>query len=153
MEVTKAPARRKRDHEKLFIVDTDVHHGSESWSDLYPYLSQVYAERLRDHGGSGPSSQYWHNGGDRGRRADFLDRDDPLESTRRQLLDDCEIDIAILTGSTANGACRMPDVDLGSAICCAFNDYTLEHWVASDARFRVAMAVNTQDPFRYGKRD
>ncbi|MCY4144738.1 MAG: amidohydrolase family protein [Gammaproteobacteria bacterium] len=151
MEVTKAPAGRKRDHEKLFIVDTDVHHGSESWSDLYPYLSQVYAERLRDHGGSGPSSQYWHNGGDRGRRADFLDRDDPLESTRRQLLDDCEIDIAILTGSTANGACRMPDVDLGSAICCAFNDYTLEHWVASDARFRVAMAVNTQDPFGMAK--
>lgn len=151
MEATKAPAKRKRDQEKLFIVDTDVHHGFESWSDLYPYLSQVYAERLREHGGGGPTSQYWHNGGMRGRRADFLDADNLLESTRRQLLDDCEIDIAILTGSSAYGACGIPDADFGSAICRAFNDYTLEHWVARDERFRAAMAINTQDPLGMAK--
>ena len=151
MELIEAPVRRKREREKLFTVDTDVHHGFKTWSDLYPYLPQVYAERLRDHGGSGPSSQYWHNGGMRGTRADFLDMSDTLESTRRQLLDDCEIDIAILTGSSAYGASGMPDADFGSAICRAFNDYTLEHWVASDERFRVAMAVNTQDPHGMAK--
>ena len=78
MEVTEAPARRKREREKLFIVDTDVHHGVKGWSDLAPYLPRVYAERLRDHGGAGPSSQYWHNGGNRGTRADFMDLDDPI---------------------------------------------------------------------------
>ena len=132
--------------ERLFVVDTDVHHGVTGWQDLYPYMPTVVAERLRDHGGGGPSSQFWHNGGIRGTRADFLDMDDALTSTRRQLLDDCGIDIAILTGSTAYGASSMPDADLGSAICTAFNDYTLDTWVASDSRFRFAMAINTQDP-------
>ena len=151
MEVSPAPVRPKRDREKLYIVDTDVHHGISGPSDLFPYLPKFYAERLREHGGSGPSSQYWHNGGSRGTRADFMDLDDRILSTRRQLLDDCEIDIAILTGLCAYGVCGMPDADFGSAICRAFNDYTLEHWVASDERFRMAMAVNTQDPLGMAK--
>lgn len=151
MQAENTLPRRKEKKQELLIVDTDVHHGVSGWADLYPYLPQVYAERLRDHGGSGPSSQYWHNGGIRGTRADLLDLDDTLESTRRQLLDDCEIDIAILTGSSAYGACTMPDVDLGSAICCAFNDYSLEHWIASDERLRLAMAVNSQDPISMAK--
>lgn len=128
------------------IVDTDVHHGINDWSDLYPYLPEVYTERLRDHGGAGPSSQFWHNGGIRGTRADFLDMHDPITSTRQQLLDECGIDIAILTGSSAYGASRMPDADFGSAISRAFNDYTLEHWLPADDRFRYAMAINTQNP-------
>ena len=30
MELIDAPVRRKREREKLFIVDTDVHHGFKS---------------------------------------------------------------------------------------------------------------------------
>ena len=151
MQLEKTLSRRQQKAQDLYIVDTDVHHKIQSWSELYPYLPQVYAERLRDHGGGGPSSQYWHNGGVRGTRADFLDTDSPVESTRRQLLDDCEIDIAILTGSSVYGASGLPDAEFGSAICRAFNDFTLDTWVASDDRFRVAMAVNTQDPLGMAK--
>lgn len=129
------------------IVDTDVHHGIQDRSDLYPYLSRVYMERMRDHGATGgPSSPYWHNGGLRGTRADFENMADPIGSTRTQLLDACGVDIAILTGASVYYASRLPDIDFGAAICRAFNDYTLDHWIAADSRFRAAIAINPQNP-------
>jgi uncharacterized protein len=143
------PARRLR------TVDTDVHHGYRKVADLHPYLSRLHRERLDNFGLLGGTGLYLENGGDRGRRADTLDPNDPEDSgtsaldaqrVRQQLLDDAEVDAAILTGGQMYSAGAMTDLDYASALCRAFNDYSLEHWIATDDRFKLAIAICTQDP-------
>lgn len=137
------------------IIDTDVHHGYREKSDLYPYLPQIYRERLADYGFGGGGGGYANNGGLRGRRADAYDPNDPgddgttaldVDKVRTQLLDGAGVDLAILTGAQLYSASAMPDVDYASALCRAFNDFTIEHWLAADDRFRFALAVCAQDP-------
>jgi len=146
------PDRARR---RLSVIDTDVHHGYRDKSDLYPYLPQVYRERLADFGYGGGGGGYANNGGLRGRRADAYDPDDPgddgtralnVDKVRSQLLDEARIDLAILTGGQLYVASALNDIDYASALCRAFNDFTIEHWLTADHRFRVAIAICTQDP-------
>jgi predicted TIM-barrel fold metal-dependent hydrolase len=138
------------------VVDTDVHHSFADKSELYPYLSEIYRDRFADYG-LGVGSSTAHNGGFRGRRADTIDveKTQPdnigtsainVEDTRTQLLDAAGIDIAILTGGGVGSASAMMDIDYATAICRAFNDYTIDHWLAADSRFRFTIAINHQDP-------
>lgn len=137
---------------RTVIVDTDIHHAVSSDSDLFPYLSSVYRERLKNFGGTGASFHWFNNGGVQGHRSDL-----PEEALRgaavcdvrvliRDHLDRCDIDYGLLTGLSVYGASVWPDVDYGSALCAAFNDYTIEHWLPNDARLRFAIAVCSQDP-------
>ena len=141
---------------KFPIIDTDVHHKNARKSDLFPYMTKFYAERFSDYG-FGVQSSSANNGGSRGRRIDLVDEKNPppesvgpaaydVEDTRRRLLDAFGIDIAILNGGAGNLASAMMDADYANAICRAFNDYTLDHWVAKDSRFRMALQINAQDP-------
>lgn len=156
--VADSPAEsRHRKRSSLTIVDTDVHHGYADKSDLYPYLSRVYRERMEDYGFGAPGSSYHNNGGLRGYRVDALKSSETppggggvsatdVELLQTQLLDACGIDLAILTGGQIYSASAMVDIEYANAVCRAYNDYTLEHWVAKDRRLRYAIAVNTQDP-------
>jgi predicted TIM-barrel fold metal-dependent hydrolase len=139
----------------LRIIDTDIHHDYHDKVDLYPYLSQTYRERLRDYGFGGDGGLYANNGGVLGRRGDTLDPDDPEDKTTaaknvgnaiKILLDGAGVDRGILTGSSINGASSMTDLDYASALCRAFNDYSIDHWLQADLRFRLAIAVCAQDP-------
>jgi predicted TIM-barrel fold metal-dependent hydrolase len=139
----------------LGYVDTDVHHGCRDKSDLLPYMPKHYRERLEDYGLGGGGGSYMNNGGIRGYRADAVADGIPnvpgvaagnVEFTRTQLLDACGIDVALLTGGPVNGAGALPDVDYAAALCRAFNDFTIEHWLQSDSRFRFAMNIGSQDP-------
>jgi predicted TIM-barrel fold metal-dependent hydrolase len=158
---TAAPRRRPRRPSPptgIRVVDTDVHHGLRDKSDLYPYLSKVYAERLAEYGGVSAVIGTGHglyNGGAFGRRVDLVDPQDPgdrgtaamnRDTLRRNLLDEGGVDVAILTGAQLYGASNMTDQDYAGALCRAFNDYTLEHWVGADPRFRSALMVCAQDP-------
>ena len=60
-------------------------------------------------------------------------------------LDTYHVDIAVLTGGPYAAAVH-PDVDYAAAFCRAFNDWTLEHWVARDPRFRASIHVAPTDP-------
>ena len=40
----------------------------------------------------------------------------------------------------------MADPDLGAALCRAFNDYTIEHWLERDERVVQAILVAPTDP-------
>jgi predicted TIM-barrel fold metal-dependent hydrolase len=140
---------------RLPIVDTDVHHSYRDKKDLYPYLPPVYQERLADYG-IGGGGYYVQNGGAKGRRADALYDDDPQDNTtvainvgkvREHLLDACGISTAILTGGAGSyPASSLTDIDYASAFCRAFNDYTIDHWLTADDRFRFALAICSQDP-------
>jgi predicted TIM-barrel fold metal-dependent hydrolase len=138
------------------IVDTDVHHSFFDKSDLYPYLSDIYRDRWADYG-TGVGTSTAHNGGFRGRRADTIDveQEQPanigtsaidVQDTIDRLLDGAGVDVAILTGGPMGGASAMMDIDYASALCTAFNDYSIDTWVAADPRFRLTLAINHQDP-------
>lgn len=137
------------------IVDTDVHHAYRSKTEIYPYLSKTYKERAEEYGFGGGGG-YQYNGGFRGHRVDLIDPANPpadsgaaasdVGQTQVELLGRAGVDIAILTGGPVYSATGLADVDYGSAICRAFNDFTIEHWLSKDSRFRYAMAINPQDP-------
>jgi predicted TIM-barrel fold metal-dependent hydrolase len=150
-------ASRRQQREKQFIIDTDVHHGMPGNDALYPYLSQTYRERLRDYGIGGGGISYANNGGLKGYRADALKTGETppggggvcavdVEFLQQQLLDEGGIDIAILTGGQMYGASGVLDLDYGSALARAYNDYTIEHWLEKDDRFRYALNISSQDP-------
>ena len=136
------------------IVDCDVHHSFESPEQLLPYLSKFYQEHLYDQGvhfaGGGypntPLRKTRNDLKDPGlKRRDF---NFTLEFTQRELLDPWNIDVALLTGSPSDiyGAAGLPDPDYGAALCRAFNDYTIEHWLERDERVVHAILVAPTDP-------
>ena len=148
--------QQRRSPAGIAVIDTDTHHGYRKVTDLNPYLSTYYQARLADYGTGGGGISYANNGGVKGFRADALEDGkapagggvnavDP-DRVRRQLLDACGIEFGILTGGPMYGVASGTDLDYANALCRAFNDYTLEHWLPADPRFRYAMAVNAQDP-------
>lgn len=142
------------------IVDVDVHHCYEEKRDLVPYLPERFVDRFL--GGDGISiggRQYGNNGGYRGVRADLRNEADEdadsmlvtagatIDDVREGLLEECDVDIALLTAfGQFYAASADPDTAYGSALCRAFNDYTLDRWLDEDDRFRYAMMVNHSDP-------
>jgi uncharacterized protein len=153
--MTATAKREAPDSVRLAIVDTDVHHGCSDRSDLYPYLPKVHRDRLAEYGFGTAGFMVAQNGGIRGTRADAQDavgagvpggavaRLDRLQS---QLLEACGVDVAVLTGGPVNLTSANTDIDYASALCRAFNDYTIEHWLEQDLRLRLAMNICTQDP-------
>lgn len=140
--------------DRMLLVDTDVHHSYHDKSDLYPYLTKYNAQRFAEYG-LGVDSSYANNGGVLGRRADVLEASKSVHTgaatrdvagAREQLLDAYNIDIAILTGGIGPAASAIMDADYANALCRAFNDYSMEHWIAKDSRFRYALHINAQDP-------
>jgi len=141
-----------KQEKKISIFDTDIHHAVSHDSDLFPYLNPIYKERLELFGGTGASSHWFNNGGIQGHRTDLPENAldgaavSNIECLVRDHLDRYDITIGLLTGLSVYGASVWPDVDYGSALCSAFNDYTIEHWLSKDIRLHFAMAICTQDP-------
>ena len=70
-----------------------------------------------------------------------------LEFTRKELLDRWHIDFALLTGPPVfYGYAGLPDPDWAAALCTAFNDWTIEHWLDKDPRVVNAILVAPNDP-------
>jgi predicted TIM-barrel fold metal-dependent hydrolase len=143
----------------LALIDCDIHQGYKKVDDLFPYLPRLYRERITDQGVLIPSSGYFNNP-KRAARTDLVgcdatmesrdgrNRGSDYESLREIHLDLWNVDRALLTGSGTYGACVIPDPDYAAALCRAFNDWTLEHWVGKDDRFMVAISVSVRDPQR-----
>lgn len=139
------------------VFDTDVHHGPWETASLFPYLSAVHADRLKNYGFGGGGVGWAYNGGSQGYRADILtDRSkktypgvvvpDPTVC-KTELLDEAGVDLALLVGGGGEGiATAGPDVAYTNALLRAFNDYSVAEWLTVDDRFRLAIAVNPQDP-------
>jgi hypothetical protein len=134
-------------------VDVDVHHLYADESELVPYLEEGYAERFEEYGhplvggrglNNSPGFEGLWSDGPAGRPRDG---ETPTETVRRELLDGHGVEVAVLTGSEPFWApSSMPTKPYANALCRAYNDYTIEHWLAADDRFRYAMTVNHHDP-------
>lgn len=143
--------------EQLKVFDADVHHGPWKTSSLFPYLSAVHAERLKDYGFGGGGVSWAYNGGSQGFRADILkDRSEKTypgvvvpdpEVCKKELLDEAGVDVALLVGGGGEStATAGPDVAYSTALIGAFNAYSVAEWLTVDDRFRLAIAINPQDP-------
>jgi predicted TIM-barrel fold metal-dependent hydrolase len=156
-----APGWTGKPRTDLALIDCDVHHKVKKVDQLYPYLPRVYKEQILEQGFRGAGSGYFNvtktsvrtdlaEGCDAPMKPGYDGHaygDDP-EQVIRQHLDVWNVDYALLTGSTASGASMIPDPDYGAAICRAFNDWSIEHWLARDPRFILAINIVTSDPKR-----
>ncbi len=139
------------------LVDTDIHHCLRSTNDLLPYLSRYDQERLKGFGTGTAGNPYAYNGGVHGRRADVIDEGrfvepgSDIDKVIRDHLNYSGFDIGILTGQSAYDASAIADFAYAASLCRAFNDWTIEHWLPRDTRFRFCMAIGTQDPIAAAK--
>jgi predicted TIM-barrel fold metal-dependent hydrolase len=137
------------------LVDCDIHQSIKKQEDLFPYLPRVYREQIVEQGLRMPGSGYF-NVAKNAARTDLAEscdasmfdgrqRGDDYEMLREHHLDPWNVDYALLTGASMYGASILPDPDFAAAVCSAFNDWTLEHWVARDERLIMALSVSTTD--------
>src|SRR6185312_9912752 len=140
----KAPGWTGQPRTGLALTDCDVHQSIKKPEDLYPYLPRVYKEQVIEQGMRLPGSGYFNVARNAARtdlaegcdaaKHDGRQRGEDYAMLREQHLDLWHVDHALLTGSGVYGASILPDPDFAAALCRAFNDWTLEHWVAQDDR-------------------
>ncbi len=134
------------------LIDCDVHHNLPNQEVLFPYLPRHYVEYIKDFGAMMPGLGYTNvpGSGARDDLWDNLDYEGPNPVTlpdvaRKKHLDLYEVDIGVLTGGPYSAAVH-PNPDYAAAYCRAFNDWTLEHWVSTDPRFRASIHIAPTDP-------
>lgn len=134
---------------ETFIIDCDVHHAPGDTKALYPYLPRHFVEYIDDFGPMMPKLGYTNMPG-RGARHDLWEDPNVNPSTTPSVcvekhLDVYDIDYAILTGGPYAAAVH-PNPDYAAAYCRAFNEFTREHWLSADPRFRASIHVSPMDP-------
>ncbi|MDP6154101.1 MAG: amidohydrolase family protein [Phycisphaeraceae bacterium] len=133
----------------IALVDCDVHAGHNTIDDLVPYLPDVWQRYVRETGYKGPPATEYP------KVKPMATRDDahPPGGVRpgsdrkfltRQHLDAYHVDRAVLT--PLYGAECEPNADLAAAMCSAYNDFMIEHWLEADDRFFGSMFVPFTDP-------
>ncbi|CAG7622147.1 hypothetical protein PAESOLCIP111_02397 [Paenibacillus solanacearum] len=130
------------------IIDTDVHQSLRSKKDLLEYLPKVWHDPFMMHGiglsnlfptpiGVDRKDALPDGGGPAGSDPQFL---------LKHHVEPYGIEYAILTGGGETGVSLIPDLDYGSAIIRAYNDYYVEKWLKADPRFKGSILVNSADP-------
>jgi predicted TIM-barrel fold metal-dependent hydrolase len=150
-EATPAANKGKAKRQATHIIDVDVHHAFPDSTSLFPYLPRQYVEYIKDFGDLMPGVGYTNMPG-KGARTDLwvgttINPSTVPEVCIEKHLDRYEIDYGILTGGPYNAAVH-PDADYAAAYCRAFNDATLEHWLAKDKRLRASIHIAPQDPIQ-----
>ena len=155
MPVT-APERRSKSDSDFGVIDCDVHHWLRNLDDLIPYLSASFQRQVKEQGFLFPGSGYFNAPRQAVRTdlaADFNLEDYNgheegwnLERLRKEHLDRWHIDYAVLNSGVVYTSSVILDCDYAAAICRAFNDWSLEQWIAQEPRLKLAMSISTSDP-------
>jgi predicted TIM-barrel fold metal-dependent hydrolase len=136
---------------KFHIIDTDVHERADLPA-LLPYLDPMWHKYITDFNWMPerilPYGQFAAGGLDRadaklpdGRPAGS---DYPL--LRKQLLDEYDVDYAILTGWLDASALNQGWPEFKTALMTAYNDWQLDEWLSKDERLMGSVHVNCHDP-------
>ncbi|RKN85492.1 amidohydrolase family protein [Paenibacillus ginsengarvi] len=137
---------------KRSIIDCDLHlvplRGG--FNALKPYLPRFYREQLETWGPRVPAQiGMYNNGGTNGTKNDHKippgDETDALNYIRSKLLDKYNVEYGIITGMDY-GINTIPDTDYAAAVTSACNDYTIEHVLDKEPRFRASIMIPKQDP-------
>jgi predicted TIM-barrel fold metal-dependent hydrolase len=135
---------------KLGLIDCDVHHELRSLADLHPYLSRYWLNYLDETCFRGLPNAPYPRSANRGTRVDARPTGggpagSDVDLMRKQLLDEYDVDTAVLTGNFFTVG-FLPNADFAIVLARAMNDWTVEHWLATDSRFRGSLAMPLQDP-------
>lgn len=140
-------------HERLKLIDCDVHHALRRPADLYPYLARRWHDHIEHFGrrlpvpfqGSSPypkvapalsrTDSWPPNGGPPGSDLAFM---------QEQLLDRYNIEYGLL--HLLVGGMDERNQDLAAALCSAINDWQYEHWTQKDSRLKAAIVIPGEDP-------
>jgi predicted TIM-barrel fold metal-dependent hydrolase len=129
------------------IIDCDLHNEIDSLKDLYPYLPQRWREHVETFGVRTPNGGYYPRFMDHREDARPPSGRPPgtdVEFTGRDLLDRYNVAYAILNPAVlANVAL---DLDLGTALARATNDWQVAEWLDPEPRLRASIAVASEDP-------
>lgn len=133
------------------VIDCDVHQVMPGVECLFPYLARRYVEHIKDFGDMMPRTPYTGIPG-RGARLDLWAENpeggNPAADPRvviEKHLDVYGVERAVLTGGPYAAGVH-PDPDYAMAYCRAYNDWTAEHWLTADPRFRGSIHVSPGDP-------
>jgi predicted TIM-barrel fold metal-dependent hydrolase len=154
MTVTQAgagPASSTPSNQKLSFIDTDVHERAELGS-LVPYLEPIWRKYITDFGWQPdrvlPYTQYAAGGLDRSdaKLPDGRPGGSDYELLRKQLLDEYNVDHAILTGWLDASGLHPGWPEFKSALMSAYNDWQIAEWLDRDERLLGSIHVNAHDP-------
>jgi predicted TIM-barrel fold metal-dependent hydrolase len=146
---------------ELQRVDCDVHPNFRAGlKDLDPYLSAAYRRRVgigqdaewsKDVAASHfslPTNVMYINPAGAMRRDTATDGSAPASNpavVAEQLLDQHNIDRAVLLGGNILGLGGLTDPDLATALANAYNQWLYEQWLQFDERYRGGIVVAIQD--------
>ncbi|WP_135548164.1 amidohydrolase family protein [Paenibacillus cymbidii] len=130
------------------VIDCDVHNQFNHYTDLVPYLKEPWKSRVASLGihvgftytspiGVMRKDAVPPNGGKPGSSPDYL---------YKQLIEEYQMEYAILTGDDIMHLSVNPDPDYAAALASAYNDYLVEVWLRSNKKFKGSLVVTTQDP-------
>jgi predicted TIM-barrel fold metal-dependent hydrolase len=126
------------------IIDCDVHQNNPTVEQVVGYLDEPYRTEIGRYGFRRLASGIRGEDGGNRRDLDGKSLSDPTYY-RSALMDRYGHRFALLSGATAPFA-GMPDPDYVNAICSAFNDFYIEHWLPVDPRFHLGIKIALQDP-------
>jgi predicted TIM-barrel fold metal-dependent hydrolase len=137
------------------IIDCDVHQEIDAETTIWEYLSPGWREFVKGPMPAepplsiSPAIPFRNPHG-------FFREDLSLEENgrvasdpvvvKRELLDNYDIDRAILTGETSLYVGGISNPYFAQELCRAFNDHMRERWLDADPRFRGTIAVPIQTP-------
>jgi predicted TIM-barrel fold metal-dependent hydrolase len=132
------------------LVDCDVHPNIKSIKDLYPYLPRRWVDYIEETGFSQIPQNPYPKGANRGVRLDAVPAGgvagSDLGLMRTQLLDQYDVEFAILNPEHSYRLNFLPNADFAAALASAFNDWLIYEWLEKDQRLLGSAVVATQDP-------
>lgn len=129
------------------VIDTDVHERMVSIMDLLPYMKEPFLGYMNNWAGWGELKYVHPIGGSR------LDAHLPngnvpgsdLNVLRSQLLDEYDIEYAMLTG-LFYPATMEAQFELAAELASAYNEWMVKNWLEKDDRFLGSIHVASQLP-------
>jgi uncharacterized protein len=147
---TQAP-QSASDGERVNIIDTDVHERADLRA-LLPYLDPIWRKYITDFEWQPdrvlPFAQYAAGGLDRvdAKLPDGSPGGSDYGLMRKQLLDEYDMDYAVLTGWLDASALSPAWPEFKTGLMSAYNDWQIENWVEKDPRILGSVHVNAHDP-------
>lgn len=132
------------------VIDVDVHANVPSVEALYPYLSDLWVEWIKERGWKGPPGPAAHYppGSERAARHEWRPEQgvpaSNLAMLQKHILDPWRTERAILTCYYGVEGLRHPD--WAAAMASAVNDWLITEWLEKDERLRGTLVLPARDP-------
>lgn len=122
-------------------IDCDIHPMASAEYPVEPFVPADFREALQQGLGASPQMGYANPFGVIRRDANCTDP----QAVVRDHLDRYDLTYAIIQ-PPGLGVSITSQIDVGSALARAWNDWQIEHWLALDKRFLGSICINVNDP-------